>query len=310
MDFKDYYKILDVDPSASKDEIKRVYKRLARKYHPDVSEEDNAQKKFQEVSEAYEVLKNKEKRAEYDELREYVNNPAKFQNGREGQHFQFDQDFSAGNGLEDLLRSIFEQQSTGKSQGNPFNSQGFGSRVFSAKGQDIRYKINVSLEDAFNGAAKEIELARPNERKTLRVKIPKGVTSGKEIRLKGMGEPGISGGAAGDVYLGINLERHASYEVEGNDLTFVLTLTPWDAALGASVSVPTLGGLVNLKIPANSRSGTKLRLKGRGLGLGDQYVILNIDNPAITSEQQRALFEEMRQSFATDRSETTVGSES
>ncbi|XOV86308.1 MAG: DnaJ C-terminal domain-containing protein [Pseudomonadota bacterium] len=297
MDFKDYYKTLGLAPDASADDIKRTYKKLARKYHPDVSDEPDAQAKFQEVSEAYEVLRNKEKRAEYDELREYVNNPNAFRQGGGGEHFRFDGNFSAEDQFEDLLRSIFGDQGGFASAGG----RGFAGpgRGFPTRGQDIHYRLGVSLEEAYHGGTRNIRLAAPGGDKTIAVKIPKGVLQGKELRLKGQGESGRSG-EAGDLYLEIAHEKHPLYSVEGNDIVLVLPVAPWEAALGTSVQVPTLGGKVNLKIPPNSQNGARLRLKGRGLGDGDQFVLLKFVNPRVTNDAQRKAFEALDAAFDFD----------
>ncbi len=301
VDFKDYYKILGLAADASADDIKRTYKKLARKYHPDVSDEPDAQARFQEVSEAYEVLKNKEKRAEYDELREYVNNPNAFRQGGggQGQHFSFDGNFSAEDQFDDLLRSIFgDQRGFG---GSPGAGRGFTgqARGFAARGQDIRYRMAVSLEEAYQGGTRNIRLASPSGEKTIAVKIPKGVNQGKELRLKGQGEPG-RGGDAGDLYLEIAFEKHPLYSVEGQDLILVLPVAPWEAALGTTIPVPTLGGKVNLKIPPNSQNGARLRLKGRGLNEGDQLVLLKFVNPKVSTETQKQAFEALSTAFDFD----------
>jgi len=304
VDFKDYYKILGLSPTATQEEIKRTYKKLARKYHPDVSEEADATAKFQEVSEAYEVLKKEDKRAEYDELREYVNNPNQFK-GAGGQQARFNSDFSAENGFEDLLRSIFGDQ--GNFSGGPSAFNAGATRGFNQRGQDIRYDLAITLEEAHSGGKRSLRLATPSGNKTINVTIPKGVTQGKELRLRGQGEPGpmqAQGHAsAGDLYLKISFSKHALFEADGDDITLVLPVTPWEAALGTSVEVPTLGGKVNLKIPANSQNGKRLRLKGRGLsrglglGTGDQFVMLKLVNPPIETETERAAYEALKTSF-------------
>jgi len=287
VEFKDYYKVLGLAPSATAEDIKRTYKKLARKYHPDVSDEPDAQQKFQEVSEAYEVLKDADKRSEYDELYEYVNNPNQFQRDG-GQHFRFDSDFSAEGQFEDLLRSIF-----GDRQG--FTGS-FDRRGFATPGRDVRHKLHVALEEAYTGATRQIRLGTMNGEKTINVKIPKGVVRGQELRLKGQGERG-SGTEAGDLYLEIDFERHPLFEVDGKDIILVLPVAPWEAALGDSIEVPTLGGKVNLKIPANTQNGSKLRLKGRGLGTGDQIVVIKIINPKAASAEERHAFEALKSTF-------------
>jgi curved DNA-binding protein len=295
VDFKDYYKILGLEPSATQEEIKRTYKKLARKYHPDVSEDADATSKFQEVSEAYEVLKNEEKRAEYDELREYVNNPNQFQ-GAGGDHSRFTSGASAESGFEDLLRSIFGEQAGFSAGTRGFNTSGMSG--FNARGQDIRYDLGITLEEAYSGGKRSLRLTTPGGNKTINVTIPKGVTQGKELRLKGQGEPGHGKGSAGDIYLKISFLKHSLFEADGDDLTLVLPVSPWEAALGTNIEVQTLGGKVNLKIPANSQNGKRLRLKGRGLGNGDQFVILKLVNPPVETEADKAAYEALQASFS------------
>lgn len=302
MDFKDYYKVLGVEPSADADEIKRVYKKLARKYHPDVSEAPDAQERFQEVSEAYEVLRNKDKRAEYDELREYVNNPNQFRGGNQGQFYKFDSNFSAEDQFGDLLRSIF-----GDSGG--FSSAGFGGREFAggfggqaeAPRRDSRHTLHISLEEAWGGGSRQLRLSGPRGEKVVNVKIPKGIESGKELRLRGQS------GDGGDLYLKIEIQKHSVYDVEGQDILLTLPVSPWEAALGASVTVPTLGGKVSLKVPSNSQTGKKLRLKGRGLGPGDQIVTLSIVNPPASDDDARAAFEALAKTFDFDPRKNLAG---
>jgi curved DNA-binding protein len=310
VDFKDYYKILELSPSATQEEIKRTYKKLARKYHPDVSEEEDATAKFQEVSEAYEVLKNEDKRAEYDELREYANNPNQF-NGADGRQARFNSDSSAEHGFDDLLRSIFGDQGRFNAGSNGFSAS--EARSFNQRGQDIRYDLAITLEEAHAGGKRALRLATPSGNKTINVTIPKGIKPGKELRLRGQGEPGRGPtqgqDLAGDLYLKISFSKHALFEADGDDITLVLPITPWEAALGTRVEVPTLGGKVNLKIPANSQNGERLRLKGRGLSLGqglgqvsgsatgDQFVMLKLVNPPIETEADQAAYEALKSSF-------------
>lgn len=300
MDFKDYYQILGLPATASDEEIKSTYKRLARKYHPDVSKEANATEKFQEVSEAYEVLRKKDKRAEYDELREYVQNPGKFRQSG-GEHFDFGEGFSANGQFEDLIRSIFGQAGPAGARGFG-GADGFGGRQFSTKGRDLRHKLSISLSEAYEGSSRKLRLNTASGEKTINVKIPKGVADGKELRLKGLGEPGSGGAAAGDLYLELNFEKHPLFTVEGNDIMLVLPVAPWTAALGDSVEVQTLKGPVTLKVPANSKNGHKLRLKGRGLAGGDQYVVLKIENPAITTDADRAAYQALRDHYVPTQS--------
>ena len=298
--FKDYYDLLGVARDASPDEIKKAYRRAARKYHPDVSEEADAEEKFKEVKEAYEVLKDPEKRKAYDRFGK---------DWKAGQDFEpppgwsaEDMDFggggyTGGEDFSDFFESLF---GAGRRQSR--------QRQWRSRGQDIEARLSISLEDAYEGATRQVSLQVPevsdsgqvrHQARTLNVKIPAGIRSGQKIRLKGQGGPGMGGGTAGDLYATIEIEAHDQYQLDGSDVILELPITPWEAALGAEVRVPTLGGAVNLKIPPGSQSGRRMRLKGRGLpargkqGAGDQYVILQIMTPAADSDEDRALYEKM-----------------
>jgi curved DNA-binding protein len=312
MDYKDYYKILGVARGASQDEVKRAYRKLARKYHPDVSKEANAEDKFKEVQEAYEVLKDPEKRAAYDQLGS---------NWRQGQQFTpppdwgngFEFSFGRGGtaddgGFSDFFSSLFGARS-------PFGQRGphAGARGgFATAGQDHTAKIQINLEDAYHGGSQTIELKAPQvsddghiavRPRTLKVTIPKGVTEGQRIRLAGQGSAGMRGGPPGDLYLEIGFKPHPLYEVSGRDVTLKLPIAPWEAALGASVQVPTLGGPVELRIPAGAKTDQRLRLKGRGLPgsiPGDQYIVLKIQTPPAGSPQARELYERMQRELDFD----------
>jgi len=273
VEFTDYYKVLGVDASASAEEIKRAYKKLARKYHPDVSQEEDAQTKFQDVSDAYDNLKNDEKRAEYDQLRAYVN-------GESG-HFQGDPNLS----FDDLLSSIF-----GRSRPS---SNNFGDFPV----QDVHHTLEITLEEAYHGGTRQLRISGRQGEKTINVNIPKGIAAGKQLRLAGQGELGASGKTS-DMYLEITLAPHPRFTTSGTDVNFELQLSPWQAALGANIPVPTLGGEVRLTIPENSQTGSKLRLKGRGLGDGDQIVTLNIVNPHIINDQQKQAFAQLQTVFS------------
>lgn len=311
VDFKDYYKIMGVEPDASAEEIKRAYKKLARKYHPDVSDEPDAQDRFKEIGEAYDILKDPEKRAEYDQLRNYVS-----QGGRQrrtaggGQSFTFEQGDFQGTDFEDLLKSVFGDRG-GFDAHEHF---GFGrARQREQHGGDVRYKLTITAEEAFHGGSRQISLTMPDgtDRK-INVKVPAGITDGKELRLKGQGQPGSRAGLEGDLYLEIAIAPHPMFELDGKDVTLVLPVAPWEAALGTEVEIPTLGGNVNMKIPANSASGKRLRLKGRGLPgrpPGDQYVILSIVNPEVQTDKDRKVFEEMRDKFEFNPRERLKGAQ-
>lgn len=270
MEFADYYKVLGVDPSSSAEEIKRAYKKLARKYHPDVSKEADAQEKFQRVSDAYDNLKNDEKRAEYDQLRAYVNG--------ESQHFHGDPNLS----FDDLLSSIFGR-----------NRPSF----MDAPVQNVHHRLAITLEEAYHGGTRQLRINNRQGDKTINVNIPKGITAGKQLRLAGQGEPGPNGNTS-DLYLELVLTAHPRFTTHGADVNFLLPVNPWQAALGGNMQVPTLGGEVNLQVPKNSQSGSKLRLKRRGLGNGDQIVTLNIVNPQIENELQKQAFETLQTAFS------------
>jgi curved DNA-binding protein len=281
MEYRDYYQVLGVSRSASADEIKRAYRKLARKYHPDVSKETNAEARFKEVQEAYEVLKDPEKRASYDEL------GASY---KQGQQFRpppgWQGGFQGGSGdagFSDFFSSLFGDDS-------PFGGRA-GGRRRPARGSDVRARLDLSLEEAYLGGAREIRVDAAGSDRTLRVQIPAGVQSGQTIRLAGQGSPGSAG--AGDLLLELVIQPHRLYRVEGRDLSMDLPLAPWEAALGATVAAPTLAGPVDLRIPAGARAGQKLRLRGRGLPgepPGDQYVVLKIVLPPADTPEAREAF--------------------
>ncbi len=306
MQYKDYYKILGVNRNASKDEIKRAYRKLARKYHPDVSKEADAEARFKEINEAHEVLKDAEKRAAYDALgshwkagQEYRPPPG---GGAYGQEFHFDAGDAAQ--FSDFFSSIFGGMGGGRG-----HASGAGFRM---RGRDEHAKILIGLEDAFHGATRKLQLEVPEvdaqgrvtrHTKTLNVRIPAGITQGQQIRLAGQGQPGAGGGANGDLYLEVEIQPHPFYELDGKDIYLHLPVAPWEAALGATVSTPTLGGPVQLKIPPGSQSGRKLRLKGRGLPgrpAGDQYVILEIVIPPAKDDKARRFYRRMAEEMPFD----------
>src|SRR5437762_3354500 len=292
MKYKDYYKILGVARGASDEEIKKAYRKLARKYHPDVSKEANAKEKFQEVSEAYETLRDKEKRAAYDSLGSGF---------RPGQDFRpppdwFDR-FGAGR-QEDLrdidLSDLFEQMGNfGRAAGR---RGGFGRSV-PIPGEDYETPVRITLEESARGAARQLQL----DGQSLTARIPKGATDGQRLRLRGKGGAGMNGGPAGDLYLQIVLEPHPLYRVRGHDLEIEVPIAPWEAALGAEVEVPTLEGRVTMKVPPGTKGGQKLRLGGKGLpkpggGAGDLYAVLDIVVPGTLTDREKKLYEELRDS--------------
>lgn len=292
MEYKDYYKILGVARDASQDEIKKAYRKQARKYHPDVSKEANAEDKFKEVGEAYEVLRDAQKRAQYDQFGS---------NYRHGQSFNTPpgwEDNMGGFGGSGNFSSFFENMFGG--MGGMGGGAGAGDQFY-ARGEDVNAKITVTLEDAFNGATKTVR--RPsgaNQSGTINVKIPAGITSGKKIRLSGQGKAGM-GNKAGDLYLEVQIAAHKHYRLEGKDIYLDLPLAPWEAAMGAKVTVPTLAGKISLTIPAGARSGQKMRLKGRGLPgnePGDEFVILQIMTPAADTDKAKKLYLQMAEELA------------
>lgn len=303
MDFKDYYKILDVATDADLKTIKTAYRRLARKYHPDVSSEHDAEKQFKEVSEAYEVLSDDKKRAEYDELRKYGQSGQSFEpppgwqrTGAQGGQYSGNADFS------DFFESIFGGGRFRQGAGGPTFD---GSEDFnSARGRDIEVEWPLLLEETLSDESRSIEYNLPHYGetgrqadicKTLKVKIPAGVSDGERIRIKGQGAPGFGNGPAGDLYLRIRLVPHPLFDVSGHDLTITVPIAPWEAALGAKITVPTLTGKISLSLAANSQSGQKLRVKGRGLrtktGHGDLYALLKVVMPQTADNETRELWQ-------------------
>ena len=301
MEYKDYYAIMGVDRKATQDEIKRAYRKLARKYHPDVSKESDAELKFKEVGEANEVLKDPEKRAAYDQLGSNWNAQQGFQPPPDwGAGFEFHGAPQGGGNQGDF--SDFFESLFGQARGPAGGGQGFHMH-----GEDHHAKVLIDLEDSFNGALRSISLQMPEvaadghvvtRSRTLKVRIPKGVRQGQQIRLAGQGATGMGGGKAGDLYLEIEFRPHGHYRVEGADVYLELPLAPWEAALGASVKVPTPSGAIDLKIPPNSQAGKKLRLKGRGIPAkapGDLYLVLQIVLPSADDDKARAIYQRMQE---------------
>lgn len=307
MEYKDYYKVLNVDRNASEDDIKKAYRKLARKYHPDVSKEQHAEDKFKDVQEAYEVLKDPKKRAAYNELGS---------NWKQGQDFrpppgwdrQHSRSYTAedfggfdGGGFSDFFSNLF-----GGGGRSRFEREDFGG--FQQRGTDQQATVNITLEEAFHGATKTLQLQIPemdasgrmhHKQRTLKVNIPAGAMQGQQLRLAHQANPGMGGAPAGDLYLEINIEPHRIFSLKDRDIYLTLPVTPWEAALGAEIKIPTLGGKVGLKLAPGAHSGQKLRLKGRGMPgkphPGDQYAIVQIDIPRAETDGDKQFYEKMSQ---------------
>lgn len=305
MEFKDYYQILGVASDAETADIKKTYRKLARKYHPDLNPEEDAEANFKEVAEAWEVLKDKDRRAEYDELRRYGGRPQQdfepppgWQSTSRGGQHHFEGDFS------DFFNSAFGGEFTQERRGT---SESFGFR-----GQDIEIEMPVFLEETVADVSKPVEYELPvvdrgqvqRTRKSLKVTIPVGTGDGERIRVKGQGAPGQGKAPPGDLYLHIRLVPHPVFDVEGHTLLVTVPIAPWEAALGASVTVPTLDGKIRLTIAAGSQSGLKLRLKGKGLvsktGRGDLYAVLNVVMPDSSSPDIQELWKQLADKAAFD----------
>jgi curved DNA-binding protein len=297
MKYKDYYAALGVDKQAGADEIKKAYRRLARKYHPDVSKEKDAKEKFQDISEAYETLKDPEKRAAYDQLGSY----------QPGQDFRpppgWEQQFSGGGfSFDDLDLADLFSGLAGRTRG------GRARRDMPIPGEDYEVAARITLEQAYDGAMLDLNLQVPEYdeqgrlRRTphiFRARIPKGVSDGERLRLPGKGGKGVNGGRDGDLYLNIEIAPHRLYRVSGRDLYLDLPLAPWEAVLGASVEIPTPGGSVRLKIRPGTQGGQQLRLGKRGLPKpgqeGDLYAIVQIAVPPSANDREKALYAQLAQ---------------
>ena len=304
MEFKDYYAIMGVAHDATQDEIKRAYRKLARKYHPDVSKEPDAEARFKEIGEANEVLKDPEKRAAYDQL------GAQW---KAGQEFRPPPDWDAGfefrgggyTAGDGGAHSDFFEELFGRGYAGPGGAR--GRRAFYMRGEDHHAKVLIDLEDSISGATRSISLRMPKltddghvttRDHTLSVRIPTGIRPGQQIRLAGQGGPGLGGAESGDLYLEVEFHDHPLYKVDGADIYLDLPVAPWEAALGMSVKAPTPTGAVDLKLPANSNQGRKLRLKGRGLPgkePGDMYVVLQVTLPPADSDAARLLYKQMKE---------------
>jgi curved DNA-binding protein len=315
--FKDYYEILNVPRTATPDEIQSAYRKLARKYHPDVSKEAGAEDKFKELGEAYEVLRDTEKRKKYDELgadwkagQEFRAPPdweTHFQHGRAAEPGQTEFRWSGGGNFSDFFEMLFG----GRGFEDALHRGGAhdrGGAVWRQRGQDQEATLQITLEDAYHGTTKAFTLQTQTltpegqiatSGKSYEVRIPPGILPGQKIRLSGQGREGVEGGAHGDLYLRIELLPHPRYRLEGRDLYLELPIAAWEAALGAEIQLVTLSGSVNLKVPAGTHSGQKLRLRGKGMPNargtpGDLYVVVSIQVPRTLSEKEQQLYEELK----------------
>jgi curved DNA-binding protein len=298
MEFQDYYQTLGVKQGAGDDEIKAAYRKLARKYHPDKNKEAGAEDKFKAISEAYEVLHDKQKRAAYDNLRaggyrggDQFRPPPGWQQQAPG-GFEF-RDFGGGadaGGFSDFFESLFGGRGAGgRAQRGPM------------RGNDIRAGVEIDLRTAYSGGKQRLGLRDATGERTLEVNIPAGILPGKVIRLGGQGEPGYNGGPSGDLLLEVQVRDDPQFKLHERDIEVEVPVSPWEAALGAKVPVPTLGGHVELKIPAGSRSGRKLRLKGRGMpgaAPGDQIVVLSIQTPSADNDKAKAAYAAFEKAFS------------
>jgi curved DNA-binding protein len=333
--YRDYYEILGVPRTASEAEIKKAFRKLAREYHPDVAKnKKQAEEKFKEVNEAYEVLGDPAKRKKYDELGPNWSSGAEFRpppgwesasgfrgRGPRGEEFDF---HFGGTGFSDFFEQLFGARSGraagGFGRSGPFTEEDFATE----RGRDIEGDLMVTLEEATRGSVRSVSVrhgvpcqncggtgqrarhlcnvcggtGQVFKTDTYQVKIPAGVTEGQRLRVAGRGEAGAGGGAAGDLYLRVRFAKHPDFEVEDHNLIYEAELAPWEAVLGANISVPTLGGRVNIKIPPGTSNGQKLRVRGRGLpdrngSSGDLIVVTSVEVPSRISDSERKLWEQL-----------------
>lgn len=304
MEYKDYYQIMGVEEKASPEEIKKAYRKLARRYHPDVSKEPDAEQKFKDLGEAYEVLRDQQKRAEYDQLRQLgaMGGDGQFRpppGWESATHFSSG-DYSHGGDFSDFFEAIF-----GRTGGFHRGAGTAGTGGFSMRGEDVHVRLPLLLEEAFAGGEKLIEYQVPQVDeyglishlpKKIKLKIPAGISEGKQLRLKGQGAPGLGGESAGDLLIDVKLAPHPLYTVQGKNVSMPLPLSPWEAALGTKVVVPAPGGKLSVTVPRNAQAGKKLRIPAKGFPgspPGDFFVVLKIVMPEKLHAKSTALFEEI-----------------
>ncbi|ANJ67439.1 hypothetical protein A9404_08630 [Halothiobacillus diazotrophicus] len=296
MKFEDYYATLGVARSATADEIKRAYRKAAQKYHPDRNKEPGAEAKFKQINEAYDVLGDAEKRARYDALGANYHAGDEFRPPPGFDPSQFGGQYG-GAGFSDFFSSIFGAR--GFEQGG---GSGYSRRTRAARGADYEMPLNLTVQEMIEGGSKSVVVDHPETgRKTLKVNIPKDSVPGKRVRLTGQGGSGTQGGTPGDLYLVVQLADNRGFTLDGNDVLYDLPITPWEAALGEKVPVPTpSGGRIELTVPAGSQSGKRLRLRQRGVAGGDFIVTLLIHTPPAKTDEARALYQEMKVSMPFD----------
>ena len=320
MEFKDYYLVMGVEKSATPDDIKRAHRKLARKYHPDVSSEKDAEARFKELAEAYDVLKDPEKRAAYDRLGATYKAGQDFQPppdwaDRPSENGQYSQRFENGDGQDHsaFFDALFRGMGRGQSAGHKRSHE-----AFDMHGQDQHAKIQIEIEDSYKGATRTLQLRVQSqgsdglsrlEDRTIEFVIPKGIRAGQHIRLAAQGGPGMGKGSPGDLYLDVEMLPHPLYRADGFDVLMDLPIAPWEAALGAEVVAPTPTGQVEIKIPAGSINGRKLRVKGRGLPgktPGDFYFVLKITQPMASSDADKKAYANLHTAFNTFNPRTQI----
>ncbi len=304
--FHDYYEVLGVTRKATQEEIKRAFRKLARKYHPDVNADANAEAKFKEVNEAYDVLGDPEKRRKYDALGSNWQHGSEFTPppgwqgypGGGGGGTQFEYEFGGSTGFSDFFENMF-----GSRGGDPFGAFGGGAArgrpTGPVRGKDIETALLVTLEEVMDGGTRQVRLKRAGgEERVIRVKIPKGVSEGQSIRCAGQGGAGINNGPTGDLLLRVRLEKHPDFQVDGKDLDYDLSVAPWECVLGSEVVLKTLHGKMKVKIPPKTQPGTTLRIRGRGLpdgddAFGDLFVAVNVAIPETISAEEEKLWKKL-----------------
>ena len=320
MEFKDYYLVMGVEKSATPDDIKRAHRKLARKYHPDVSNEKNAEARFKELAEAYDVLKDPEKRAAYDRLGANYKAGQDFQPppdwaGHPSENGQYSQRFEDGDGQDHsaFFDALFRGMGRGQSAGQKRSHE-----AFDMHGQDQHAKIQIEIEDSYKGATRTLQLRVQSqgsdglsrlEDRTIEFVIPKGIRAGQHIRLAAQGGPGMGKGSPGDLYLDVEMLPHQLYRTDGYDVLMDLPIAPWEAALGAEVVAPTPTGQIEIKIPAGSINSRKLRVKGRGLPgktPGDFYFVLKITQPIASSDADKKAYANLHTAFNTFNPRTQI----